>query len=148
MGTSLTPDSYLKLNFIMVLVCWFQLHYSNLRTTFNQMYLIQNQWFSFILHTCFDSQNRWVKYKIMYSHNFCNRKYEKRIHKTGCWNIPAKFGFYLCWFGKHKHWIWTPDYIVSLYFGVGLPFISALCLRLSLHQGCERFISFIFLLFL
>lgn len=109
--------------------------------------LIQNQWFSFGLHTCFDSQNRWVKYKIMYLHNFCNKKCEKRIHKTGCWNIPAKFDFFLCRFGKHKHWIWTPDCIVSLYFGVGLSFISALCLGLSLHQGCERFVSFYFSFF-
>lgn len=54
---------------------------------------------------------------------------------------------FLCWFGKHKHWIWTPDYIVSLYFGIGLTFMSALYLHLSLNQECKRFISFINLLF-
>lgn len=36
----------------------------------------------------------------MYLHSFGNKEYQKRIHKTGCWNIPAKSAFLLCQFGK------------------------------------------------
>lgn len=39
------------------------------------------------------------------------------------------------------------NYTAILYYDVELYFISALCPRLSLHQGCERFTAFVFLLF-
>lgn len=86
--TSLTTDFYHKLNFIMVIVRWFQLYYSNLNTTvslFDAESVIQF-WF---LHTYFDSQR---KVSQIQNHllNLQSKKFQK-IHKTVCWNIQSFF---------------------------------------------------------
>lgn len=97
-GLSLTCDSFLNLSSLFVdlscmIVIWVP----------QSVLLIQNQWFSFILHTRFDLDDLNTKSCICI--NFLVKFTRRGYIKQNAWMCQPKLLFILCWFGRCKHWV-------------------------------------------